>query len=294
MAGHAIGCEDRPPIVVPMALDVTDASFETDVVRRSEEVPVIVDFWAPWCGPCRTLGPVLEKLATEKNGGFLLAKVNTDEHPDLAQAFEVSGIPAVFGIRDGKLVNRFEGVLPEDEVRKFLDSLAPTEAENALGRAGELEKNDPQTAVAAYRQLFGEKPDDPVVRVGLARVLLAVGGHDAEVESLLAPVDAGEAAEEAERLKTIMSVRAIPHADADLAQAKAAGATAESLLHLGRVLAARGEYLPAMDELLKAAEEDKKLGASVVRELMVQIFTIIGARSPEADDYRGRLRNLLY
>jgi putative thioredoxin len=253
---------------------------------------VLVDFWAPWCGPCRALGPVLEKLAAEKNGGFLLAKVNTDEHPDLAQAFQVNGIPAVFGLRDGKLVNRFEGMLPEDEVRKFIDSLAPTEAETALDSAKELEARDANAALATYRQLFADQPDDHAVRVGLARALLATDGAETEIEMLLGPVDSGEQAEEAERLKAIIAIRGTPHSDADLANAT--GTSADALLQRGRILAARAEYLPAMDVLLQAAEEDKKLGTTDIRELMVRIFNIIGARSPEADDYRGRLRNLLY
>ncbi len=275
-------------------IDATSADFQEKVVDRSRELPVVIDFWAPWCGPCRALGPVLEKLAAEKDGAFLLAKVNTDEHPDLAQAFQVNGIPAVFAIRDGKLVNKFEGMLPEDEVRKFLDTLAPTDAETALGKALEVEGSDPKAAVAAYRQLFGEEPDNPAVRLGLARALLAASGSETEIEALLAPIDVGEHADEAERLRTIVKLRAIPHSEADLTAARAGGTTAEALFRVGQVLAARGEYVPAMEELLKAAEEDKKLGGSSIRELMVQIFTVIGARSPEADDYRGRLRNLLY
>ena len=275
-------------------IDATSETFQKEVVDRSRELPVVIDFWAPWCGPCRALGPVLEKIATEKDGAFLLAKVNTDEHPDLAQAFQVNGIPAVFAIRDGKLVNKFEGMLPEEEVRKFLDTLAPTEAENALGSALELEKGDPKVAVAAYRQLFGDEPDNPAVRLGLARALLASGGSNTEIEALLAPIEVGEHVDEAERVRTIMQLKSVPHSDADLAKAQAGGTSAEALLTVGQVLAARGEYIPAMEELLKAAEEDKKLGGTSVRELMVQIFTVIGARSPEADDYRGRLRNLLY
>ena len=275
-------------------IDATSADFQEKVVDRSRELPVVIDFWAPWCGPCRALGPVLEKLAAEKDGAFLLAKVNTDEHPDLAQAFQVNGIPAVFAIRDGKLVNKFEGMLPEDEVRKFLDTLAPTDAETAFGKALAVEGSNPKAAVAAYRQLFGEEPDNPAVRLGLARALLAASGSETEIEALLAPIDVGEHADEAERLRTIVKLRAIPYSEADLTAAKAGGTTAEALFRVGQVLAARGEYIPAMEELLKAAEDDKKLGGSSIRELMVQIFTVIGARSPEADEYRGRLRNLLY
>lgn len=282
----------------PWVADVTDATFQEQVIERSRDRPVVVDFWAPWCGPCRTLGPVLEALAAEKDCGFFLAKVNTDENQELAASFQVNGIPAVFAIRDGKLVDRFTGVMPEADLRKFLDGLAPTEAETLAAGARDLEGRDPAAAQFAYRQLFAADPADPAARVGLARVLLASPGNEAEVEQLLAPVEVGEHADEAARLKLVIKLRDTPHADADLAAARStAAADAESgdaRYRLGRILAARGEYVPAMDELIAAADRDKKLGGSAVRELMVHIFNVIGARSPTADDYRGRLRDLLY
>ena len=282
----------------PWVVDVTAETFQEQVVDRSHERPVVVDFWAPWCGPCRALGPVLEALAIEKDGAFVLAKVNTDDNQDLAGAFEVSSIPAVFAIRNGKMVDRFEGMLPEAELRQFVDRLAPSEAETEAAVALELEGRDPAAAETAYRKMVAANPDDLAARVGLARVLLGSEGNEAEALSLLAPVDGSDQAPEAERLRAVISLREAPHTDADLAAAQATvAATPEAApahLELGRVLAARGEYLPAMDVLLVAAELDKRLGATQVRELMVTIFTILGARSPESDDYRGRLRSLLY
>ena len=279
-------------------IEVTTENFQSQVIERSRELPVVVDFWAPWCGPCRALGPALEALAAEKDGGFLLAKINTDEHPDLAGAFQVSGIPAVFAIRDGKLVNHFEGLLPEPELRRFIDELAPTESEQSLSHALEMEGRDPAAATSAYRSIIAKEPDNAAARVGLARVLLTNEDQETEAEHFLSAIEAPDLAAEVERLRTIIQLREVPHSGSDLSaartEASANSESAEAQYKLGRILAARGEYLPAMDALLTAAELDKKLGGTAIRETMVHIFNIIGPRSPEADDYRGRLRNLLY
>jgi putative thioredoxin len=273
-------------------------NFQEEVVERSRHVPVVVDFWAPWCGPCRALGPVLEALAAEKKGQFVLVKVNTDESPDLAQAFQVSGIPAVFAIRNGKLVDRFEGVLPEPEVRKFIDAQIGAQAADPAVNALELEGRDPKAAVAAYRGMLAANADDPQARLGLARVLLATPGNEAEANNLLSGVDFADQTDEAERLKTVIRLREVPHADADLASARAAASAnpqdAQARYRLGQVLAARGEYLPALGELLATAEEDRALGRTTIRELMVSIFQVIGPQSPETDEYRRKLQNVLY
>jgi putative thioredoxin len=279
-------------------VDVTAESFQHRVIDESRERPVVVDFWAPWCGPCRALSPVLESLAAEKDGAFLLAKVNTDDNPEVAQAFQVNGIPAVFAVKDGQVVSSFEGALPEAEVRRFLDEIGVGGASAAAEDALELEGRDPKAAAQAYRQMFSADPQDPNARVGLARVLLATGGTEAEVAELLAPVTEGSFAPEAERLRAVLGLRDTPHADSDLATAKQAvaanGEDAAARLRLGEVLAARGEFVPAMDELLVAAEADKALAAGPVRELMVKLFTAVGAQTPTAAEYRSKLRNVLY
>jgi putative thioredoxin len=278
--------------------DATAENFQQRVVDASRDRPVVVDFWAPWCGPCRALGPRLEAAAAERAGGFQLVKVNTDEEPGLAQAFGVEGIPAVFALRDGKVVDQFTGVIPDDQLKAFLDGLAPTEAEAAAAAALELEGRDPPAAVAAYRAILAADPTSAAARLGLARLLLAAPGNESEAAGLLAGSDWGESATEAGRLKAVLALREAAHGDADLTAARAAvaadGEDAPARYRLGEVLAGRGEYAAALAELLAAAEEDKVLARGPVRELMLKVFDVIGPRSPEADAARQKLQMLLY
>ncbi|HEX4609908.1 MAG TPA: thioredoxin domain-containing protein, partial [Urbifossiella sp.] len=238
----------------PWVIEVTADTFQQEVVDKSHAVPVVIDFWAPWCGPCRALTPVLERLAGEKAGAFVLAKVNTDEDQELPAAFGVNGIPAVFAVKDGKLADRFEGALPEPQVRQFIEKLLPGSgpAADPVADVLALEASDPAAALFTYREQFAANPDDPAARLGLARVLLATPGNEAEAAALLTPIDSGDHVAEADRLRAVIALREVPHADADLAAARA-GVTADAAatrLPLAAVLAARGEYMPAMDELI--------------------------------------------
>src|SRR5215204_6485878 len=115
-----------------MAVDVTDATFQTEVVERSMQSVVVVDLWAPWCGPCRTLSPIIEKVVDETNGKAVLVKINVDENPAISQAFRVQSIPAVYALEDGQVVDGFVGAYPEHEVQRFVDGLQPTEEETEL------------------------------------------------------------------------------------------------------------------------------------------------------------------
>ena len=138
--------------------DVVEENFEREVIERSRERPVVVDFWAEWCEPCRSLGPVLEKLAEEAGGEFLLAKVEVDRAPNLAAAYRIQGIPAVKAFRDGRPVLEFVGALPETKVREFLARLRPSLADGLTREAAGQEGSDPQAAEAAYRRALAEEP----------------------------------------------------------------------------------------------------------------------------------------
>lgn len=278
--------------------EVNEPDFQERVLDRSRQVPVVVDFWAPWCAPCRQLGPLLERLANESAGGFVLAKINVDDNQSLAGEFGVEGIPAVFAVRDGEVIDQFVGLLPESQLQQWLAGLIPSDADKQFRQAAELETTDPAAADTAYRAVLTADPKHEAARVGLARVLLVNPEHEEEAASLLRGIESGPNATEAERLRRVIRLREVTHGDGDLANAEAGVVThpeaAEDWYQLGAVLAARGRYTEALDSLLAAAERDKKLAGKAVRELMVEIFHIIGVRSPVADDYRDRLQRLLY
>lgn len=152
--------------------DVTDATFNSAVVERSHEVPVVVDLWAPWCGPCRTLGPILEKVVDATAGKVELVKVNVDENPQVSQAFRVQGIPAVYAMKDGAVVGGFVGAQPEPAVQQFVDGLLPSETELALDAL--IEAGDE----SSLRQALELVPDHPEAVVALADLLVDQGEGD--------------------------------------------------------------------------------------------------------------------
>jgi putative thioredoxin len=164
----------RTPLgsVTDMAIDVTDATFQEDVIHKSADVPVVIDLWAPWCGPCTTLGPILEKVIDATEGKVVLVKVNIDENPGIARAFQVQSIPAVYAMNNGQIVDGFLGAVPEREVQAFVDRLLPTQAqsevasliaagdESSLRRATELEPGNEDAVVALAQLLVDQRQFD--------------------------------------------------------------------------------------------------------------------------------------
>lgn len=158
--------------------DVTDATFQTEVLERSQQVPVVVDLWAPWCGPCKTLGPIIEKVVDETAGKVELAKINVDENPGAAQAFQVQGIPAVYALSDGKVVDGFIGAQGEAAVREFVGKLVPTEEQTLVDQL--IEAGDE----ASLRQALEHEPDNEAAITALAALLIDDGRTEEALEML--------------------------------------------------------------------------------------------------------------
>ena len=161
-----------------MAIDVTDATFQTEVIDRSHQVPVIVDLWAEWCGPCRTLGPIIEKVVDATGGKVVLVKVDTDKNPAISQAFQVQSIPAVYAMKDGQVVDGFTGAYPEHIVQQFVDGLMPTEGEETL--AALLAEG----TEGSFRAALEIEPGNEDAIVGLAELLIARGENEQALQFL--------------------------------------------------------------------------------------------------------------
>ncbi|HVN87288.1 MAG TPA: tetratricopeptide repeat protein [Candidatus Binatia bacterium] len=277
--------------------DTSDRGFEADVIERSQQVPVVIDFWAPWCGPCRTLGPLLERLADESGGAFVLAKVNVDENPGLAQAFAVSSIPMVLGLREGQVAAEFVGALPESGVRQFLSQLLPSEADQvtaegeALRQAGNLDA----AAERFHHALALDSRCDRAL-VGLAAVL-SKQQHDDDALALLDRVAPGTPARtEADRIAAAIRIRQTTGADEAGLRAKLANDPndLETRFALAHVLAASARYGEALDMYLEIVGRDRAFRDDGARKAMLDIYELLGSESEIVQRSRSALSRVLF
>lgn len=274
--------------------DVDEGRFAHDVIERSRLVPVVVDFWAPWCGPCRQLGPTLERVVASYGGRIELAKVNTDENPDLAQLYRIEGIPAVKAFRDGHVTAEFTGALPEPQVRAFLQRLLPSRADELATEAVTLAYGgDAAGAEATYRRALEGDSGHRAANIGLAR-LLAARGEDAEAVALLANLPADE---EAARLRAELKLKqSSAGLDEQSYEARLTDdpTDTDAAYHLGMALAARGECEQALDRLLEVVKRDRSYGDDAGRRAILDIFALLGDADPLVRAYRRRLSGVLF
>ncbi len=277
-------------------IDVGDRDFESAVIERSVEMPVVVDFWAPWCGPCRTLGPLLERLADDCRGEFVLAKVNVDENPGLAQALNIQSIPMVVGFRDGRVVAEFVGALPEAGVREFLAKVLPSEADR-LAAAGEQLHATGQSADAetAFRKALDLDGRCERAMLGLAGILV---GRQADEDALqlLDRIGPGPLRQPADRLAAEIRIRQSGGGDEATLRAKlvANASDLETRFLLAQVLAAASKYSEALEQYLEIVRREKNFRDGAARKAMLDIFDLLGAGNETVEHYRSELAKVLF
>ena len=267
-------------------VDIGEQDWETGVIERSRTVPVVVDFWAPWCGPCRVLGPILERVAGEMDGAWVLAKVNVDENQALAQRYGVRGIPMVIGFRDGKPADTFTGALPESQVRAWLRKLIPSGADQLATEAAGLASTDPVQAIERYRAALTQDEHHAASVLGLGRLLLLQG--DPEAATVLGQVQASSPSyKEARSLLALGEFLATP---TDVQDDPRYAAAAEH--------ARRSEWEQALEQLLAAIRQPNGNGpkgaTDRTRRTMLTIFEVLGNDDPLVVRYRRLLANALF
>jgi len=254
--------------------DVTEATFQAEVLERSKTVPVLVDFWADWCGPCHALAPLLGRAVERHDGEVVLARVDVDQNQRLAMAFQVQGIPAVKAFAGGQLVDEFVGAQPAAVVERFVEALLPSDADRAAAAAAEL---DPEQAAERWREILKDDPDNLAARAGLADLALR-DGRPAEAIELLRPVETD------------------PEVGVLVASARLAAEAADpaSRFATAAAQATDGQADPALATLLAAVREGPGDTRDKARALMLDVFRLLGDGHPLTARYRKDLTRALF
>ena len=270
-------------------ISVSEIDFEYQVIEYSKQVPVIVDFWAEWCGPCKSIGPFLEKLTDEARGAFRLAKVNVDQNPNLVLRYSVRSIPSVKAFRDGQLVAEFVGAQPESRIREFIRNLAPSEHDLVLEKALSLLNQESwEDAESSFREFLLKNPSNPTGLLGLTRSLLAQGFIEEPVKIL----KGFPASKEYNTAQII-----VPLAKA-LEEHKNLPDYSEDPLEAAYINTLRlikmGNFEAAMDGLLDILRHDKRYRDDGVRKVILGIFEILGPNNQLTRQYRNELALVLF
>jgi putative thioredoxin len=273
-------------------INVSESDFEYEVIQQSYDTPVVVDFWAPWCGPCRMLTPILEKLAVDPNHIFILAKINVDENPNISMRYRVQGIPAVKAFRNGEVISEFTGALPEPRVRQFIQKIAPSAADNQLGEANSLlATRHWAEAEAAFRRILSQHPHHPVATLNLARSLLAQGKGCEAVRLLDSITDAPE-------LLQANKLRPFAHYLCQSDKLDDGWEDDAPLLEIQYRQASRiwqrSNFAAAMDGLLEVLRQDKQYANGEAKAALLAIFELLGDDDPLTQTYRRELASVLF
>jgi putative thioredoxin len=280
----------------PFIFDVTETDFEQKVMRRSLEVPVLVDFWAPWCGPCRTLTPTLEKLAVEYGGRFELAKINVDVAQQIAQIFRIQSIPTVYLFVGGQPVDGFQGAQPASAIKQILDKhipdapVDPMELARAAFAEGRMDD-----AQAAFVEALAEEEGNTEALLGLARIAISHGDLDV-MEAWLNKIPVDDPAEQtAERLRQVAAFsKDAGDLNALQAQVQADPDDVAAWYALGATHASRNELPAACQAFLKVVALDRGFREDAGRTALLSIFDLLGPEDPIVGRYRKRLAGLLF
>ena len=282
-----------------LVLDVNNQNFQTLVVEASKNVPILVDFWAPWCGPCRDLTPVLEKLVVEFDGALVLAKVNIDENQELALQFQIRSIPQVCLFHEGQLTNQFSGNQSESNIRKFLKPYCLTQVDKLFQLAQEKIKNDGiEETKNLLQEILQLEPDHSGADLAIAKILIDEQQPKiAETHLKKIPATAEEYGT-AERLLEVIQFQVnYDKAGGEDALRKLIATNPSNIdarLALASCLTVKQEYHRALQELLALVAQDKHYDNDAARKAMLAIFSLVGERSDLADEFRSKLAQVLY
>lgn len=279
-------------------IDITEENFETEVIQQSEQTPIVIDFWAPWCGPCQQLAPLLEKMVEEFQGKIRLAKINIDEQQGLAAAFQVQSIPTVVAFLNGQPVDQFQGLLPEETLREWIARLVPSPVEILFQEGQAIEESDPAAAEAKYREAAALDPDNDVIKLRIAAVLAKLSRFDECAQIIQELEKRGFLEPEAEQIKSQLELQAGAEEAGGTEAARAAlEADPENpalKIALADALAISNKHEEALEICLSIIEQDKTGAGVEAKATILRIFDLLGPQSDLTSVYRRKLATLLY